>query len=180
MFEAWSTCTSFSCTSELRRFQWANTTTDLQSAVQLPDLDVWGSNEDEIRFLMTINSEAKVRRPTKSMVLGTVRVISYKDLKEARAKRAEKEAAKETKGKAKRGQKCKKATLEAVEATANKVKHGRKRKSATPEAEARELTAKVARTCEAPKPARAPVAQMSETQVAEDEIAARGMELRAG
>ncbi len=47
--------------------------------------------------------------------------MSYEDLKEARAKRAEKEAANKAKGKGKRGQKCKSATPEADEATADKA-----------------------------------------------------------
>lgn len=60
--------------------------------------------QNHIRFLMTINNEAKVRRSTKPVVLGTARIMSCQDLKEARAKRTEKEAAK---GKGKRGQKRK-------------------------------------------------------------------------
>ena len=83
-------------------------------------------------------------------------VREYEHLEEARAKRAEKEAAK-AKGKGKRGRKCKSATLEAEEATADKAKRGRKRKS-------------VALEADAPEPARASVVQMSGTPVAEDEI----------
>ena len=45
-------------------------------------------------------------------MLGKVKVISYKDLEEARAKHANKEAAKEAKGKGKYSWKCKSATLE--------------------------------------------------------------------
>jgi hypothetical protein len=62
--------------------------------------------------LNTINNEAKVRRSTKSLVLGKAKVMSYEDLEEARAKRAEKEAAKEAKGKGKRGRNRKRATPE--------------------------------------------------------------------
>jgi hypothetical protein len=71
--------------------------------------------------------------------------MSYKDLEEARAKRAEKEAAKDAKGKG---------------------------KSAMLEAEPPEPNIKVARTGPAPAPetARASVVQMSGTLVAEDEI----------
>jgi hypothetical protein len=93
--------------------------------------------QDQNRFLSRMNNEAKVRRSTKSVVLGKVKVMSYEDIEEARAKRAAKEA------------------------TAGKGKRGRKRKS-PPEAGAPEPKAKVAR--------------ISEAQVAEDEIAARGME----
>jgi hypothetical protein len=78
--------------------------------------------------------------------------MSYKDLEEARVKRAEKDAAQGAKGKGKRG---------------------RKRKSGTPEAEAEaeepepEPSAKMARTSEVPAPSRALVMQ---TPIAEGEI----------
>lgn len=48
-----------------------------------------------------------------SAVLGTANVMSYKDLGEARAKRAEEEAAKESRGKGRRGRKRKSGALEA-------------------------------------------------------------------
>ncbi|KAF4630854.1 hypothetical protein G7Y89_g7281 [Cudoniella acicularis] len=48
--------------------------------------------EDRIQLLTTINNEAKVRRSTKSLVLGKAKVMSYKDLKETRAKRLVKES----------------------------------------------------------------------------------------
>lgn len=73
------------------------------------------------------------------MVLGKAKVISYKGLKVARAKRAAKEEAK---------------------ATAGKGQRGRKRKSPTPEAGVIEPKAKVARTIETPEPWKAPIAQM--------------------
>jgi hypothetical protein len=101
-------------------------------------------------------------------VLRTAKVMSYADLQEARVKRAKKDAAKEAKGKGKRGRKRKSATPEAVEATADKAKRGRKRKSVGLKAEAPEPIAKVARTSKAL--ARASVVQTSGTPVAEDEI----------
>jgi hypothetical protein len=131
--------------------------------------------EDRIQFLTTINNEAKVRRSTKSLVLGKAKVMSYEDLEEARAKRVVKDAAKAAKGKGKRGRKRKGATPEAEEA-ADKVKRGRKRKSAVLEAEAEaeeaeepepEPKTKMARTNKAPAPSRASVMQ---TPIAEDEI----------
>ncbi|KAF4636619.1 hypothetical protein G7Y89_g1465 [Cudoniella acicularis] len=61
-------------------------------------------------------------------ILEKAEVMSYEGLKEARAKRARKEAAKEAKGKGKRGRKCKSATLEAEEATTDKANGSRKRK----------------------------------------------------
>ncbi len=66
--------------------------------------------EDRIQLLTTINNEAKVRRSTKSLVLGKAKVMSYEDLEEARAKRVVKDAVKEAKGKGKRGRKRKRAT----------------------------------------------------------------------
>jgi hypothetical protein len=53
--------------------------------------------DNQIEFLTTINNEAKVRRSTRPLVLakgtGEGKVMSYKDLVEARAKRVEKESA---------------------------------------------------------------------------------------
>lgn len=69
--------------------------------------------QDQNRFLSKINNKAKVRRSTRSVVLEKAKVMSYKDLEEARAKRAAKE-----------------------KATAVKGKRGLKRKSRMPEAEA--------------------------------------------
>ena len=45
--------------------------------------------QDQIRFLMTINNKAKVQRSTKPVVLGKAKVMSYEDLI---AKRAESQA----------------------------------------------------------------------------------------
>lgn len=50
--------------------------------------------QERIRSLLKTNDEAKVRRTTKSLVLGKAKVMSYGDLVEARAKRAEKDARK--------------------------------------------------------------------------------------
>jgi len=61
---------------------------------------------EQIRFLRNINNEAKVRRSTKSLVIGKAKVMSYEDLEEARAKRTAKDAAK-AKGKGTRGRKRK-------------------------------------------------------------------------
>ena len=66
--------------------------------------------QDQNRFLAKINNEAKVRRSTRSVVLGKAKVMSYEDLEEARTKRAAKE-----------------------QAIAGKGKRGRKRKSPAPE-----------------------------------------------
>jgi hypothetical protein len=95
--------------------------------------------QDQNRFLFKINNEGKVRRSTRSVVLGKAKVMSYEDLEEARAKRAAKE-----------------------KATASKGKRGRKRKTTAPEAGSPEPKAKVARMSEAPEP-EALVAHMTET-----------------
>ncbi|KAH8758851.1 hypothetical protein BGZ57DRAFT_733460, partial [Hyaloscypha finlandica] len=126
--------------------------------------------DDRIEFLTTINNEAKVRRSTKSLVLGKAKVMSYEDLEKARAKRVVKDAAKEAKGKGKRGRKRKRATPEAEEVTVDKVKRVRKRKSTVLEAEAEEPEepepepkTKMARTNKAPAPS-------MQTPIAEDGI----------
>jgi hypothetical protein len=124
--------------------------------------------DDQNQFLNRINNEAKVRRSTKSVVLGKAKVMSYEDIEEARAKRAAKEV---IKGKGKRGRKRKSAALEAddpeleVACAAKEVingrrKRGRKRKSATLEAGEPESEPEAARMIEAPAPWRAPVARM--------------------
>jgi len=114
--------------------------------------------QHQIRFLIKMNDESKVRRPTKSDILGKAKVMSYEDLKEARTKRAEKEAAKEAKGKGKRGRKPKNSPLEANDASGDKENHGRKRRST--EADAPEPKAKKARMIESPEPWKVPVARM--------------------
>jgi hypothetical protein len=58
-----------------------------------------------------MNNEAKVRRSTRSLKLGPGKVMSYKDLEEARVTRAAKEVIK-SKSKGKRGRKRKSNILE--------------------------------------------------------------------
>lgn len=62
--------------------------------------------QDQIQFLTAINNEAKLRRSTKSVVLGKAKVMSYEDLV---AKRLEREAKEQDKAKpkGKRGRKRK-------------------------------------------------------------------------
>jgi hypothetical protein len=121
--------------------------------------------DDDIELLRTINNEAKVRRSTKSLVLGTAKVMSYEDLELARAKRVAKDSAQAAKGKGKRGRKSKNSPPEQEDDTAETASRGRKRKSAEPAVP--EPTNKMARTSNAPK---ALVIQASRTQIAEDEI----------
>ena len=60
--------------------------------------------QDHIQFLTAINNEAKLRRSTKSIVLGKAKVMSYEDLVAKRREREAKEQDK-TKGRRKRGRK---------------------------------------------------------------------------
>jgi hypothetical protein len=59
-----------------------------------------------------MNYEVKVRRSTRSVVLGKAKVMSFEDIEEARVKRAAKEV---IKGKGERGRKRKSAALDADE-----------------------------------------------------------------
>jgi hypothetical protein len=123
---------------------------------------------DQNRFLSRMNNEAKVRRSTKSVVLGKAKVMSYEDIEEARAKRAAKEQAAAGKGKCRR--KRKSSAEETGAPQSAKAKVARMSEASEP------ATAPVAWMSKAQEPVRAPVARMSETQVMDDEIAAPGME----
>jgi hypothetical protein len=134
--------------------------------------------EDRIQYLTTINNEAKVRRSTKSLVLGKAKVMSYEDLVEARAKRVEKETAQEAKGKSRRGRKQKRRTLEAEEDTTEEdaaeedtigsARRSKKRKSAALDAPA--PANKKGRISNVPKSASTLMSPASRIQIAEDEI----------
>jgi hypothetical protein len=135
-----------------------------------------------------MNNEAKVRRSTRSIVLGKAKVISFEDIEVARVARAAKEV---VKGKGKHGRKRKSNVLDADEPEPDELepdelepdelepdelepepevaraakeiikgraKRGRKHKSSALEAE--ELEPEVAQMIDAPVPWRAPVAQM--------------------
>jgi hypothetical protein len=106
--------------------------------------------QDQNRFLSGMNNEAKVRRSTKSQVLGKAKVMSYEDLEEARAKRKEKE--KVAADKAARGRKRKAPAL-AVDVTEIRSQSILAR-------EASLARTPVELTREIPGPWRAPVAQM--------------------
>jgi hypothetical protein len=81
--------------------------------------------EDHIRFLLKTNDEAKPRRSTRSIVLGTAKVMSYEDLAAARAKRVEQE-----KKASARRQKLEEARAKRTEQEQNgKVSKSRKRTS---------------------------------------------------
>ena len=147
---------------------------------------------NQIQFLTKMNNESKVRRSTKSEVLGKAKVMSYEDLEEERERRAKKVAAKKAKedaekeatingtknakGKGKRGPKPKKTTS-AEKTSADEGTRGRKRKNPPdspeadpPEASSPEPKAKKVRMSEASEPWKAPVARMSEMQDTEIEL----------
>jgi hypothetical protein len=108
------------------------------------------------RLLYRINNEAKVRRSTRSLVIGTEKVMSYEELDKARAARAAKEKAAADNGKGNRGLKRKISAREAegdVEGDAD----GQEAGSSVPTS--RDKRAKRS-NLEEPEPWRAPVALM--------------------
>jgi hypothetical protein len=87
---------------------------------------------DENRRLFKQNNEAKVRRSTKSTIVGKAKVMSYEDIEEERAKRAAKEAAAASKKRGRKretpapaGAKAKKARRSEVEAAEDEIAAGR-------------------------------------------------------
>lgn len=125
---------------------------------------------DQNQMLVSMNNEAKVRRSTRSVVLGKAKVMSFEDLEVARAARAAKEV---IKSKGKRGRKRKGTALEAEEvdpepglartakeAIKGRGRRGRNRKGTAQDAV--EPEPKAARMIDSPKPWQAPVAYMGE------------------
>jgi hypothetical protein len=83
--------------------------------------------QDHNRLLFKINSEAKVRRSTRSLIIGRAKVMSYEDLDKARTARAAKDKAAANKGMGKRGRKRKSSAQgaeEEAEAEAVEVETG--------------------------------------------------------
>jgi hypothetical protein len=72
-----------------------------------------GLLQNHNRLLYRINNEAKVRRWTRSLVIGKAKVMSYEDLDIARAAQTAKDKAAAEKGKGKRGRKRKVPAREA-------------------------------------------------------------------
>jgi hypothetical protein len=106
--------------------------------------------QDQNRFLSKMNNEAKVRRSTKSQVLGKAKVMSYEDLEEARAKRKEKEKAAADKKARGRKRKAPALVVDVTEARSQVI-----------QAREADLARSPARlTKESPVPWKAPVAQM--------------------
>jgi hypothetical protein len=78
--------------------------------------------QDHNRLLYRINNEAKVRRSTRSLVIGTAKVMKYEDLERAREERAATAKAAADKAKAKRGRKRKASGREADGAVEDEAK----------------------------------------------------------
>jgi len=70
--------------------------------------------------LAKINNKAKARRRTKPEILGVGRVVSYKDLQEARVERAAKDAERAAKKAVKEARQAAKAMLVTKEADLSK------------------------------------------------------------
>ena len=70
--------------------------------------------QENVCFLSEINNEVKVCRATKSEVIGTARVMSFKDLESARAERAAKEATKRVASEARKVKKAEKVSRAAA------------------------------------------------------------------
>ena len=136
--------------------------------------------QEHNRFLAEINNEAKVRRSTKSEILGTARVMSYEDLEKARAERAAKEAAKEAKKGEKKAKKAAKEVNKAAKEANKAAKEAKKVASATPEAE--EATAakgKRGRKRKSPIEADAPEADAPEADASESGKGKRGQKRKS-
>jgi hypothetical protein len=103
---------------------------------------------DQNQMLTKMNNEAKVRRSTRSVVVGKAKVMSFEDIEIARAARVAKEV---TKGKGKRGRKCKNTVLE---------KETLRTKKPEPEVVPMVPVPEVAPMNQVPKLWRAPVARM--------------------
>jgi hypothetical protein len=79
--------------------------------------------QDHNRLLYTINNEAKVRRSTRSLVIGKAKVVKWEDLDKARAARAARDKAATGKSKGKRGRKRKVSAREADSNTEGEIEN---------------------------------------------------------
>ncbi|KAJ5052501.1 hypothetical protein PSV09DRAFT_2353486 [Bipolaris maydis] len=79
--------------------------------------------QDHNRLLYAINNEAKVRRSTRSLVIGKAKVMKWEDLDKARAARAARDKAAAEKGKGKRGRKRKVSAREADSNTEGEIEN---------------------------------------------------------
>jgi hypothetical protein len=80
--------------------------------------------QDHNQLLFKSNSEAKVRRPTRSLIIGRAKVMSYEDLDKARVARAAKDKTAADKGTSKRGRKRESTAQDAEEEAVEVVAAG--------------------------------------------------------
>ena len=118
--------------------------------------------EGHIGFLHEINNEGEARRSTRAIVLGTAKVMSWEDLEEAKAKRAEQKEKEARKTKRAAGGKRKKKPPKACDST---VGHGVKHTGEAPNANGHDGdhsgdTHSAIDFALAPGPGTAPVAKM--------------------
>jgi hypothetical protein len=112
--------------------------------------------------LHKINNEGEARRSTRAIVLGTAKVMSWEDLEEAKAKRAEQKEKEARKGKRAAGGKVKKKPPKACDST---VDHGVNYTGEPPDANGHDGdhsgdTQSAIDVALAPGPGKAPVAKM--------------------
>jgi hypothetical protein len=114
--------------------------------------------QDQVKFLLRANNEAKLRRATASTVLGKAKEVSFEDLELERMKQAEKKAAEEGKKRTASARKRRKITSQAGMDT------GLESLGDTPDAAGAAEHCGEARACagedDSEEPWRAPVARM--------------------
>jgi hypothetical protein len=106
--------------------------------------------QDQNAFLNRINNEAKVRRSTKSEIIGTARVMSFEDLDRARTARSLKDADKA----------AKKARTAARKIARETARAGSGEEAIVPAAESHTLDTQMGEGHAAEGPFRAPIARM--------------------
>jgi hypothetical protein len=106
--------------------------------------------QDQNAFLNRINNEAKVRRSTKSEIIGTARVMSFEDLERARTARSMKDAEKA----------AKKARTAARKIARETARAGSGEETIVPASESHTVDTQMGEGHTAAEPFRAPVARM--------------------
>jgi len=114
--------------------------------------------QDQNAFLNRINNEAKVRRSTKSEIIGTARVMSFEDLERARTARSVKDAEKAAKKARNAARKFARGTVDTARAGSGEEINFITRDVPAPEAHT--VDAHVGEGQTAAEPYRAPVARM--------------------
>ena len=123
--------------------------------------------QDHNRLLYTINNEAKVRRSTRSLVIGKAKVMKWEDLDKARATRAARDKAAAEKSKGKRGRKRKVSAREADSNTEGEIENEADAQEGGSSVPTSKVRKKSKRSCVQqsqpelePEPCKAPVALM--------------------